>query len=44
VIIGGIALCGLLIFVTKLIGRRYLGWGTAGGAMVTLSIDSDQRR
>ena len=43
VLIGGIAICGLLIFVVKWTGRRYWGWGEANQAMVTLSIDGEQR-
>ena len=43
VLIGGIAVCGLGIFLLKVVGRRYLGWGQPEGAMVRLGIDIDQR-
>jgi hypothetical protein len=43
VLIGGIGACGILIAGTKLVGRRFLGWGAAGGSMVTLGIDGEER-
>jgi hypothetical protein len=44
VLVGGIAGCGLLIAATKIVGRRYLGWNQPGTAMVTLGIDTEERR
>jgi len=44
VLVGGIAACGVLIFVTKVVGRRYLGWGQPEGAMVRLGIGPQERR
>jgi hypothetical protein len=43
VLIGGIGACGLAIGLVQFLGRRYLGWGPAGGAMVRLQIDAEKQ-